>query len=133
MKPEGDKKQFKVSLIHQILTGSLVGLSEHVNPSSSMVPLEKSHLTSGKPDLIVPMWVSRAAGWRGWLGGFSPGGSLFSPAHYSSFGPSVDGRESSPQVWDGGVGPAPPISPHQRALFRALVQENLPKFGFKPH
>lgn len=50
--------------------GSLVGLSERVNPPSSMVPLEPPRLTSGKPDLIFPMCVSWAPGWREWLGGF---------------------------------------------------------------
>lgn len=53
--------------------GSLAGLSEGVNPPSFMVPLEPPRLTSGKADLIFPMWVSRAAGWRGWLGGFLQG------------------------------------------------------------
>lgn len=47
-----------------------MGLSVPVNPPSSVVALEPSRLTSGKLKLIFPLWVLRAAEWRGWLGGF---------------------------------------------------------------
>lgn len=50
--------------------GSHVGLSAPVDLLSSVVALEPSCLTSGRLKLIFPPWVSRAAEWRGWLGGF---------------------------------------------------------------
>lgn len=49
-------------------------------------------------------------------------GSIFSTSRYSSCGPPIDRRGSSPQVWGGGVGHAPSSSPHQwQALCRAVV------------
>lgn len=77
-----------------------MGLSVSVNPPSVVVALEPSRLTSGKLKLVFLQGVP------------------YSLHHVvQAVGPPADRRDSSLQVWDGGVGPAPQM----QDLFRARV------------